>query len=77
MPNRKQIRVSPDNGWRKVHREWSVRSSARTDTKREAIDTAQHIARREWLETKIQNRDGRISWGNSYGKDPYPPRDRR
>lgn len=71
----KQIRVSPNrNGGWKVKQPDNVRASLVTDTKAQAIDRAQQIARNQWLETKIQNLDWRIAWWNSYGKDPFPPR---
>ncbi len=70
----KQIRVSPngDDGW-KVKQPDNSKASAIADTKAEAIQIAEQIAKNQWLETKIQNRDGRISGGNSYWKDPFPP----
>lgn len=70
----KQVRVSPSDKWWRVHKSWSQRDSAHTDTKAEAIAKAELIARNQWLETKIQNMDWTISWGNSYWKDPFPPR---
>lgn len=70
----KQIRVSPngDDGW-KVKQPDNSKASAIAETKAEAIQIAEQIARNQWLETKIQNRDGKISWWNSYWKDPFPP----
>jgi len=70
----KQIRVSPngDDGW-KVKQPDNSKASAIVDTKTEAIQIAEQIARNQWLETKIQNRDGKISGWNSYWKDPFPP----
>lgn len=71
-----QIRVSPDskNWWRRVHQPWNNRDSVHTPTKQEAINRAQEIARNQNLETKVQNKDWTISGGNSYWKDPFPPR---
>ena len=70
----KQIRVSPsktsDGHKRVVKQTDNDRASARTYTKSEAIQTASQIARSQWLEVKIQNRDGRISESNSFGNDP-------
>ena len=85
MPNRKvtrsisaknnQVRVSPKSDWwRKVHKSWSQRDSAHTQTKSEAINTARTIARNQKGEIIIQNKDGRISNRNSYWNDPFPPR---
>jgi len=73
----KQIRVSPDKeDWgRRVHKSNAERDSAHTETKAQAIQKAQEIAKNQNLETKIQNKDWQIGWGNSYGKDPCPPKD--
>ncbi len=62
---------------------WAVRGAgdarvtARFSTQREAISHAQNIARHEKSDTKIHGRDGKIRAGNSYGSDPFPPRDKR
>ncbi|MDD3262550.1 MAG: DUF2188 domain-containing protein [Candidatus Absconditabacteria bacterium] len=71
----KQVRVSPNpsGGWR-VHKSGSQRDSLHTDTKLEAVSKAESIARNRGGETKIQNMDGKISGGNSYGNDPFPPK---
>ena len=61
----------------KVKQPSNERASAYCNTKIEAIKVAETIARNQRLETKIHNMDGRISGGNSYGKDPCPPRDKR
>jgi hypothetical protein len=71
----KQIRVSPDkDGWRRGHQPWNKRDSFHINTKVEAMTKVQKIAKNQALEIKIQNKNGKISWGNSYGKDPFPPR---
>lgn len=78
MPNRKQIWVSPNwDGWWRVHREWSQRDSAHATTKVDAMKKASDIAKNQWLELKIQNKDWKIAMGNSYGWDPFPPKDRK
>jgi len=61
----------------KVKQPSNDRVSAYCDTKAEAIKTAETIARNQGLETKIHNMDGKISAGNSYGNDPFPPKDKR
>lgn len=74
----KQVWVSPKpSGWRRVHKSWAQRDSIHTQTKAEAVSKATEIARNQKVDTKIQNRDWKISWWNSYGRDPFPPRDRR
>ncbi len=46
-----------------------------TETQAEAIGLAEAIARNQKSDTKIQGRDGKFRAGNSYGNDPFPPRD--
>ncbi|MCX6810847.1 MAG: DUF2188 domain-containing protein [Candidatus Berkelbacteria bacterium] len=73
----KQIWVSPaDDGWR-VHKPGTVKDSARTDTKAEALEIAERIARNQNLDTKVQRADGKLSAeGNTYprSRDKFPPR---
>lgn len=60
---------------------WAVKGAGNskatrvTSTQREAIQIAQDIARNQKSDTKIHGTDGRIRAGNSYGNDPFPPRD--
>lgn len=62
---------------------WAVRGEGNskvtkiTRTQAGAIDTAEKIARNQQSDTKIHGCDGRIRGGNSYGKDPCPPKDRK
>ena len=74
----KQVWVSPgESGWWRVHQPWAQRDSIHTQNKQEAVQKATEIARNQRADTKIQNKDWRISWWNSYWRDPFPPRDRR
>ena len=70
----KQVWVSPASStqWHKrvVQQPDNNRASARTYTKTEALTIATQIAKNQWLELKVQNRNGRISESNSYGHDP-------
>jgi hypothetical protein len=43
--------------------------------KAEAVAAGREIARRLEVEHTIHNTDGQISEKNSYGNDPFPPRD--
>lgn len=72
---KKQVWVSPKQGggWR-VHQTESKRDSIHTDNKSDAISRATAIAQRHAAELRVQNRDGRISQSNSYGRDPFPPK---
>jgi hypothetical protein len=43
--------------------------------KSEAVQTGREIARSLEVEHTIHREDGQISEKNSYGNDPFPPRD--
>ncbi len=45
-----------------------------TETQQAAIAYAAQIDRNQQSDTKIHGLDGRIRAGNSYGNDPYPPK---
>ncbi len=72
---KKQVWVSPQKGggWR-VHQSGSKRDSVHTQNKAEAVERARTIAKRNATELRIQNKDGKISESNSYGRDPFPPK---
>ena len=76
MPKKKDIHVVPhkDGGWA-TKREGSGRAGSRHSTQKEAIDKAVGTAKREKLEVVIHRPDGRIRDSDSYGNDPFPPRD--
>lgn len=50
---------------------------SRHQRKDAAVDRGRGIARREGTEHTIHRKDGRIGEKNSYGNDPFPPRDKR
>ena len=55
----------------------SKRATKITNTQKEAIDIATQNAKNQKTDTKIHGRDGKIRAGNSYGNDPYPPKDKK
>jgi hypothetical protein len=73
----KNQHVVPHNG------KWAVRGAGNekvtrvVSTQYEAIKIAQDIARNQQSDTKIHGRNGQIRAGNSYGNDPYPPKDKK
>lgn len=74
MPN-KQVWVSPNPSWGwRVYKPGDKRDIVHIDNKQEAMNRAREIARNQEAELKVQNRDGKISQSNSYGKDPFPPK---
>lgn len=68
--------VSPrDDGKWAVHGENNSKDTAIYDTQAEAVTRAREIAINQKSEVIIQGRDGRIRSKDSYGNDPFPPRD--
>lgn len=78
MPDKKHIHVvkHPDGGWAD-RREGSDRVSGRYPTQGNAIDHARDVAKKEGGEVIIHDRGGKIRDKDSYGSDPFPPRDRK
>lgn len=62
---------------------WAVKGAGNskatkvTKTQKEAIKSAEQIARNQKSDTKIHGTDGKIRAGNSYGNDPCPPKDKK
>lgn len=62
---------------------WSVKKSGATkatrnfNTKDEAVKYGRSISKSEKTELYIHKRDGTIQHRNSYGNDPFPPRDNK
>lgn len=75
--NDAQVWVSPSEmGWR-VHRPGAQRDILHTETKTEAVQRAESVARNLGFDTKVQRSNGTISpEGNTYprGRDKFPPR---
>lgn len=67
--------VSPRDGQWSVHGEGNMRDTKLFDTQREAQKYANEIAKNQGSEVIVQGRDGKIRSKDSYGNDPYPPRD--
>lgn len=68
--------VSHPDGWA-VKGEGNQKATRVFDTQAEAIGLAESIARNQQSDTKIHGRDGKIRAGNSYGNDPFPPKDKK
>jgi uncharacterized protein with von Willebrand factor type A (vWA) domain len=50
------------------------KSSSNAKTKKSAEELGRAQAKKEQLEHKIKNKDGKYSRRNSYGNDPHPPK---
>lgn len=59
-------------GWANV-RNGEVLTVHRTKVK--AVGWGRNMARRRKEEHTVHNQNGQIAWKNSYGNDPFPPRD--
>ncbi len=66
--------VKHDDGWA-VKKEGNERASSVHSTQQQAIDVGRTAAQAERSELVIHGRDGRIRDKDSYGNDPFPPRD--
>lgn len=66
----------PDGGWQ-VKKEKGERASSLHDTQRDAIEAGKRQAQKERSELVIHRTDGTIRDKDSYGSDPFPPRDKK
>lgn len=76
MPKKNQHVVKRDEGWA-VRGERNSRDTSRHSTQDQAIDKARSIAKNQRSEVVIHRPDGRIRDKDSYGNDPFPPKDRK
>jgi hypothetical protein len=76
MAEKRNVWVSPrpDGKWQ-VKREGADRASRVVDRKEDAERIARDIGKRSRVEVITQRRDGTIQSKDSYGQDPFPPRD--
>lgn len=74
----KPIHIVPNKkgGW-SVKKEGAERSSATTETKKEAEQIGRQKATEEKTELVIHGKDGKIQDKDSYGNDPVPPVDKK
>lgn len=75
--NPKNWHVVPHGDKWAAKREGSDRASKTFDTKKEAEEYAREKARQAGGELTIHGKDGKIQDRDSYGNDPYPPKDKK
>ena len=74
---KKNVHIVPDGN------RWAVKREGKTDplsthrTKELADESGRPVARREKVELVIHKKDGTIQDKDSFGNDPYPPKDRK
>lgn len=71
-----QYVVPTEDGWG-VKGEGNSKLTAKTETKAEALKIGTNIAKNQQSELTILKKDGKIQNKNSYGNDPFPPRDKK
>lgn len=70
-PHGKDVTVGPhpDGGWQ-VKKQGNDKASARTETKKEAVNIGRDAARKEHSELIVKGEDGKIQSKDSHGHDP-------
>lgn len=76
MSNRNNIHVVRRGAQWGVLREGGDRASGLFGTQDQAISAARQMARQGKGELLIHGENGRIRARDSYGNDPYPPKDK-
>jgi hypothetical protein len=71
-----QYVVPTKDGWG-VKGEGNSKLTVKTDTKADALKIGKEIAKNQQSELTILGKDGKIQNKNSYGNDPFPPRDKK
>ena len=74
MPKKNVHVVKHDDGWA-VKKEGNERATSVHRTQQQAIEVGRESAKTERSELVIHGRDGRIRDKDSFGNDPFPPRD--
>lgn len=72
---KKAIHVVPSGGTWKVRTAGASKAAAVTSTQAQAISKGRSMAVRKGTELIVHRPDGTIRSKDSYGKDPFPPRD--
>lgn len=71
----KSIHVTPTGEDWQLKIEGNQRATKITSTQKEATDAGRKIAREKQAELFIHDKQGKIRDRESYGNDPYPPKD--
>lgn len=77
MSKPKDVHVVPRGDDWAIVRPGNGRASGLFDTQQQAIDQGRQIARNNHSEILIHGTNGQIRSRDSYGYDPFPPRDKK
>lgn len=76
MASKKDVHTVPNPGGKGWINKQGGEVVSRHRTKENAVDRGRQIARQAQTEHTIHKKDGTIAEKNSYGRDPFPPRDK-
>lgn len=74
MSKNQHVVPNPNGGWNVIG-EGNSKASKSFETQREAISYGREIARNQDTELVIHGRNGQIRDKDTYGNDPFPPKD--
>ena len=74
MGKNQHVTPHPNGGWQ-VKGAGNEKATVRTSTQREAMNIARDIAINQKSEVVIHRPNGQIRDKDSYGNDPFPPKD--
>lgn len=74
MGKNQHVTKHPGGGWQ-VKGAGNEKATKVTSTQKQAINVAQGIAKNQQSEVVIHGQNGRIRDKDSYGNDPFPPKD--
>jgi hypothetical protein len=72
----RHVVANPKGGW-SVSQTGAARASRVFQTQADAVRYAKSVAKKERTDLYVHRRDGTISQADSFGPDPYSPRERR
>lgn len=68
--------VKSSDGWA-VKKGGSTKATKVFETQKQAVAHGREIAKKQNAEFYVHGKDGKIREKDSYGKDPYPPKDKK
>lgn len=77
MAKGKNQYVVPTTGGWGVKGEGNSKLTVKTENKADALKIGKEIAKNQQSELTILGKDGKIQNKNSYGNDPFPPKDNK
>ncbi len=77
MMKKKSNHVVPSKtGW-SVKKSGATKASRNFDTKEKAVSYARSLSKNERTELFVHKKNGMIQKRDSYGNDPFPPKDKK